>query len=192
MDEVAWLDGGREFVWVSEGDGWRHAYAVKRDGSGKRLLTKFDGDLASISRGRRRRRELYFIASPANARSATSMRRDSTATEPCGASRPRTSPARTATTFHRTAAGRCTRGHRSRTRQRPRSSRFRTIDPCGCWSTTRPSRSKVAPIIDPPVEFLKVTVDDGVVLDGYMLKPKAFDASRKYRSSSSSTANLPA
>ena len=40
--------------------------------------------------------------------------------------------------------------------------------------------SKAAPIIDPPVEFLKVTVDDGVVLDGYLLKPKAFDASRKY------------
>jgi dipeptidyl aminopeptidase/acylaminoacyl peptidase len=39
---------------------------------------------------------------------------------------------------------------------------------------------RAAAIIDPPVEFMKVPVDDGVVLDGYMLKPKTFDAARKY------------
>ncbi len=32
MDDVVWLNGGREFVWVSEKDGWRHAYAVAREG----------------------------------------------------------------------------------------------------------------------------------------------------------------
>ena len=67
MDEVAWLHGGREFVWVSESDGWRHAYAVKPDGSGKRLLTRFDGDLASITAVDTAAGNLYFIASPANA-----------------------------------------------------------------------------------------------------------------------------
>jgi dipeptidyl-peptidase-4 len=40
--------------------------------------------------------------------------------------------------------------------------------------------AKVAPIVSPAVEFLKVPVGDGVVLDGYMLKPKGFDATRKY------------
>jgi dipeptidyl-peptidase-4 len=67
MDEIAWLAGGREFVWVSEKDGWRHAYAVRRDGSGERLLTKFDGDLASIRAVDTAGGNLYFIASPANA-----------------------------------------------------------------------------------------------------------------------------
>ena len=57
MDEVAWLHGGREFVWVSESDGWRHAYAVKPDGSGKRLLTKIRWRSGLDYRGRHRRRE---------------------------------------------------------------------------------------------------------------------------------------
>ena len=105
--------GGREFVWVSEKDGWRHAYAVKRDGSGERLLTKFDGDLGlDYARSTRPQGNLYFIASPTNAtqRYLYAARLDGD-----GSVRRITpdEPARThtATTFRPTAAGRCTRGH---------------------------------------------------------------------------------
>ena len=38
----------------------------------------------------------------------------------------------------------------------------------------------MAPIVSAAVEFLKVPVGTVSVLDGYMLKPKAFDASKKY------------
>ena len=146
MDEVAWLYGGREFVWVSEKDGWRHAFAVKRDGSGKRLMTKLDGDSPRSPRSTRPAGNLYFIASPANATqrylyAATTRRRRNRAARHAN----RTSPARTATTFHRTDAGRCTRGRRFKAHPGPRSSHFQSIDPCGCWSTTRSSPAKQHP-----------------------------------------------
>ena len=33
VDDVPyWLHGGQQFIWVSERDGWRHAYMVSRDG----------------------------------------------------------------------------------------------------------------------------------------------------------------
>src|SRR5262249_23972590 len=32
VDEIRWLNGGKDFLWVSERDGWRHAYLVSRDG----------------------------------------------------------------------------------------------------------------------------------------------------------------
>ncbi len=47
-DEVVWFNQNREFTWTSEKDGWRHVYAVSRDGA-ERLLTKFDGDVAAIA-----------------------------------------------------------------------------------------------------------------------------------------------
>ena len=40
---------------------------------------------------------------------------------------------------------------------------------------------KITPLVSAaPVEFLKVDVGGGVVLDGYLLKPKDFDPARKY------------
>src|SRR5262249_47665985 len=39
---------------------------------------------------------------------------------------------------------------------------------------------KVAGLLKPPAEFVKVDVGGGVTLDGWMLKPPSFDASRKY------------
>ncbi len=180
MDDVVWLDGGREFVWVSEKDGWRHAYAVKRDGSSERLLTKFDGDIASISAVDSTSGNLYFIASPENATQRYlyaarldgdgSVRRVTPKDQP-GTHRYNISP-----------DGRWAM-HTWSTFQRPPKTDIVALPDhrsVRMLVDNAALASKAAPIIDPPVDFLKVTVDDGVVLDGYMLKPKAFDATRKY------------
>ncbi|HEX2534403.1 MAG TPA: DPP IV N-terminal domain-containing protein, partial [Chitinophagaceae bacterium] len=34
-----WINGGKEFVWASEKDGWRHLYRVSRDGRQEKLIT---------------------------------------------------------------------------------------------------------------------------------------------------------
>ena len=33
VDDLTWFGEGKEFLWLSERDGWRHAYVVSRDGS---------------------------------------------------------------------------------------------------------------------------------------------------------------
>jgi hypothetical protein len=43
-----------------------------------------------------------------------------------------------------------------------------------------PLAAKLAGMLDPAVEMLTVDVGGGVVLDGWMLKPRSFDPSRKY------------
>jgi dipeptidyl-peptidase 4 len=180
MDEVAWLEGGREFVWVSESDGWRHAYAVKRDGSGKRLLTKFDGDLASITAVDAAGGNLYFIASPSN---ATQRYLYTTRLDGDGTMRRITAENQPGTHKYDISPDRRWAMHTWSSFQNPPKTEIvalpahrsvrRLVDNAAL-------AKKVAPIVDPPVEFLKVMVDDGVILDGYLLKPKAFDASRKY------------
>ena len=39
VDEIPWLKGNKEFIWLSERDGWRHAYAVNRATGAARLIT---------------------------------------------------------------------------------------------------------------------------------------------------------
>ena len=65
-DPVVWINGGKEFTWVSEKDGWRHVFAIARDGGRERLLTKFDGDILSVEAVDAANGDLYFIASPSN------------------------------------------------------------------------------------------------------------------------------
>ena len=44
VDDLRWINAGKDFTWISERDGWRHLYVVSRDGSRTRLVTpgKFD------------------------------------------------------------------------------------------------------------------------------------------------------
>src|SRR5690606_25377507 len=171
---------GREFDWVSEKDGWRHAYAVKRDGSGERLLTKFEGDIASISAVDTTGGNLFFIASPANATQRYlysarldgdgSVRRVTPGDQP-GTHRYNISP-----------DGRWAMHTWSSFQMPPKTDVVALPDHRSVRMLVDNAAlaAKAAPIIDPPVEFLKVRVDDGVLLDGYMLRPTAFDATRKY------------
>jgi dipeptidyl-peptidase 4 len=41
-------------------------------------------------------------------------------------------------------------------------------------------RAKMKALVQPPVEFLKVEIGGGVILDALMIKPKNFDATKKY------------
>src|SRR5690606_26200018 len=61
-----WINNGKEFIWVSEKDGWRHLYRVDRKGNEK-LITPGDYDVIGINRIDEARGYIYFSASPENA-----------------------------------------------------------------------------------------------------------------------------
>ena len=62
-----WLNGGKEFIWVSEKDGWRHLYRISRDGKKETLVTKGNYDVMEIERIDENGGYVYFMASPNNA-----------------------------------------------------------------------------------------------------------------------------
>jgi dipeptidyl-peptidase 4 len=66
-EEFRWLQGDREFLWLSERDGWRHAYAVSRDGGDARLITPGDYDVVSVIGIDEKSGWIYVTASPADA-----------------------------------------------------------------------------------------------------------------------------
>jgi dipeptidyl-peptidase-4 len=62
-----WLKEGKEFLWVTEKDGWRHIYVVSRDGKQETLITKGSYDIERIKLVDEKNNYVYFMASPENA-----------------------------------------------------------------------------------------------------------------------------
>src|SRR5205823_4968000 len=56
-----------DLLWISERDGWRHAYRVDRATGQAKLLTLFDADIESIEGMDTDAGWLYFLASPDDA-----------------------------------------------------------------------------------------------------------------------------
>ena len=187
MGEVVWLrpkgtPAGRatEFVWLSEKDGWRHAYAVPRDGGRERLLTKFDGDVAAIDAVDTAGGRLYFTASPGK---STERYLHMARLDGDGASQRVTPQDQPGThTYNISPDGRWAMHTWSRFDVVPRTDIVSLPDHRSVRTLVDNAAlaKKIAAIVSPPVEFLKVDVGGGVTLDGYMLKPRRFDASRKH------------
>lgn len=62
-----WVNGGQDFLWVSEKDGWRHIYKISRDGKNFTLLTTGNYDIEQIKGIDEKNNYVYFSASPNNA-----------------------------------------------------------------------------------------------------------------------------
>ncbi len=67
VNDLVWLEGGEQFTWVSERDGWRHAYLVSRAGGEVTPITPEPFDVISIQSIDGDGGWLYYIASPDNA-----------------------------------------------------------------------------------------------------------------------------
>ena len=64
VDDLHWLEGGTRFTWMSERDGWNHAYIVSRSGEEITLLTPGEYDVVNVDALDSRGGWLYFTASP--------------------------------------------------------------------------------------------------------------------------------
>ncbi|MFN2317933.1 MAG: DPP IV N-terminal domain-containing protein, partial [Gemmatimonadales bacterium] len=64
VDDLVWLNGGKEFTWVSERNGWSKVYVVSRDGRQVRLVTPGAFDVLGIQAIDAHGGWVYYIASP--------------------------------------------------------------------------------------------------------------------------------
>lgn len=62
-----WIKDGKEFIWISEKDGWRHIYKISRDGQTEVKLTTGPYDIDEIKCIDEENNLIYFTASPYNA-----------------------------------------------------------------------------------------------------------------------------
>ena len=174
-----WLDNGKQFVWPSEKDGWRHLYAVSRDGKSEQLITKGSFDVIDIVSIDRSHGFVYYLASPKNAtqkylyRSAINGKGEAemvTAADQPGTHEYKLSP-KAEFAFHVFTNF-----------YTPYSFEWiRLSDGKGLGGqNTVADAIKKADKSSGGIEFFKVTTDDGIEMDGWMQKPKNFDPSKKY------------
>jgi len=180
VETIEWLPGNRRFLWLSERDGWRHVYAAGRDGTRPVLITPGPFDVIEIAAVDAVGGWLYYIASPDNAtqRYLYRMRLDGSGkperVTPIDAPGTHTyvvSPdSRWAIhTWSRFDAPPVTDLVRLPAHQSVR----RLVD-------NATLRAAVDSLITRRTEFFKVRVGDGVMLDGWMIRPRDFDSTETY------------
>lgn len=63
---IQWLAGGKEFLWFSEKDGWRHIYRITKEGK-ETLVTAGNYDVMDLRYVDEANNQVYFLASMSNA-----------------------------------------------------------------------------------------------------------------------------
>ncbi|HWC99870.1 MAG TPA: S9 family peptidase [Candidatus Sulfopaludibacter sp.] len=173
-----WINDGKSLLWTSERDGWDRAYGFNRDGGAPRAISPPGWDVVSI--GEVTGGWMYFIASPDNA---------------------------TQRYLYRTRIDEQGKAERLTPANEPGTHSY-NISPDGRWAFHTHSRFDVPPATDlvqlpehrvvrslvdnaelrakvhamwsPAPEFFQVPGADGTTLDAWMIKPRNFDASKKY------------
>jgi len=172
-----WINNQKQFIWVSEKDGWRHLYKIDKNGKKETLLTNGKYDIESIKCIDEVSNYIYFMASPDNATQLYlyKVKMDG----------------KTAAVLVSPAGLKGTHNY--------------TISPNGKWANHGFSNYKTMPVKEwvslpdhkavddkksiaatiktdenSTLKYTTVTTEDGVTLDAWISAPKDFDSTKKY------------
>lgn len=175
-----WLEGGRKFTWLSERDGWRHLYLVSRSGKKIKLLTPGEFDVISMVGLDEERGLAYYIASPDN---PTQRYLYCSPLDGSGKVQ-RVTPAGLVGTHSYQMSQDCKWTiHTYSSANKPpaidlvRLPEHKTVR---VLENNRELCEKVAALKKLPTEFFRIDIGDGVLLDGWVIKPPDFDPKKKY------------
>ena len=178
--EAEFINGGKDFLWHSEKDGWRHLYRVSKDGKTVVDLTPGNFDVISMLAFNESKNVVYFMASPENQGQRYLYRASldgSTTPE-------RVTPSKfdgnnryymskdTSNAMHTHSA--FSTPSTSRTINVADHSTIKVL------TENTELKQKLASTNLPNHEFIQVSAQDGTVLDAYIMTPKNLDKSKKY------------
>ncbi|MCB9951989.1 MAG: S9 family peptidase [Planctomycetaceae bacterium] len=177
---LIWVEEGTSFLVISEQDGWRHARRYSRDGEKLCLLTQGDYDIIDRAAVDEAGGWFYFYASPDNG---------------------------TQSYLHRVPLDGSGTLERVSPENQPGTHEY-VFSPDAKWAFHTYSTIDTPPVIDlvevaghrvvrvleenaelvaraknvisHPTEFLQLDIGDGVAMDALLMRPREFDASKKY------------
>ncbi|MCP5523822.1 MAG: S9 family peptidase [Verrucomicrobiales bacterium] len=178
-DDAVWFDDDRKLLWLSERDGWRHAYSIARENGKAHRLTRGNYDVIDVLGLDEAKGLFYFTASPKNATEQYLFR----------------------------APLKGGKARRVTPKDQPGTHSY-SLSPDRQWAIHTWSRFDVPPLVElinlpdhkrktlfedneklmkqladlPPVqtEFFQVPTGEGAVLDGWRIMPPDFDAAKRY------------
>jgi dipeptidyl-peptidase-4 len=180
VDDARWLDKGSSFLWTSERSGWRHVYNISRDGKSVKNLTKGEFDVINIQTVDEKNGWLYYIASPKNVAQKYLYRSKLDGS----LSNQRVTPEEFAGTNRYQMSPDGQWGiHSHSTFTQPTQKRLVKIEGHQTKHMMMDNKeliNKLAKLPKTDHEFFQVSAQDGVVLDGYIIRPADFDPKKKY------------
>ncbi|WP_374462684.1 S9 family peptidase [Chryseobacterium sp.] len=168
-----WIDNGKEFLWLSEKDGWRHIYKIDMNGK-ETLITKEAFDVIKPEFFDVQNKQIYFLASPNNATQKylykVSMKggkaQKVTPEIYTGSNDYKISPNGKIAMFTNDNINALSIGS--------------IVSLPEHKELVAAKRSAKADPAMSKAEFFQVTTQDGITLDGWVVKPKNFDPNKKY------------
>ena len=173
-----WINEGKEFIWASEKDGWRHLYRVTRDGKKEIRITNGNYDVMEITRIDEKGGYVYFMASPTNATQKYLYRTKLTGK----GKEERVSPA-SQNGFHdySLSPNAAFAHHIFSNISTPYAEEWISLpDHKGLNGANKVNDAIAKAEKANNVEFFKVKTEEGVEMDGWMVKPLSFDSTKKY------------
>ena len=177
---LTWVRNGEAFIVVTEKDGWRHAFLDSRDGKELSLLTPGNYDIIDRAIVDEKNGRYYFYASPDNGTQRYLYRvpLDGSGTKECVSPKEQ----------------RGTHDYRFSPDAQWAFHTFSTLDSppivelvelqghrvVKVLESNDALRKTMSQLITHPTEFLQLDIADGVTVDAWLIKPRDFDASKKY------------
>ncbi len=179
VKNINWINKGREFLWISERDGFRHIYRVDLKGN-MRKITMGNYDVISLSKIDEKRGLVYFIASPSDSvrRYLYSVRLDGK-----GGFKRITPLKYKGMNYYNISKNARYAFHTYSNFETPSITEIIKLPSHKLVKvvvSNKKLKEKIMGLKRKPVEFFRVDIGNGVKLDGYCMKPYNFDPSKKY------------
>jgi dipeptidyl-peptidase-4 len=179
-DDVTWLEEAGDFTWISERSGWRHIYRVSTDGQSVVDLTPGDFDITKMAAVDETGGWLYFIASPENITQRYLYR---TRLDGSGSMQRVTPGEYSGTNSYQISKDSLWAVHTFSSISQPPQTRLVSLPDHDTRQVVEDNQQlvdRLSAIALGELEFFQVKARDGLVLDGWIMRPPEFDPDQKY------------
>ena len=172
-----WINNGKEFLWATEKDGWRHLYRISKDGKNETLVTRGNYDVMDICSIDEANGYVYFMASPANATQKYLYR---ISLDGKGTAELLSPVNQLGThTYNVSPAGNFAY-HSFSNHYTPSSSDWVSLPAHKPIEQDAVNKAVAKSQKPANISFFTITSADNITMDAWMVKPKNFDSTKKY------------
>ncbi len=174
-----WIASGKEFIWFSEKDGWRHLYRISHDGTKEIKITNGDYDVIDLLNVDEKNGYVYFYASPVN---ATKQFLYKTKLDGKGKLERVSPEGEEGTHYYDISPNSKFARHSFSNYYTPPMTEWVTLPAHKSFNPADDIRKKINPgeKAKSNISFFKTTTEEGVTMDGWVVRPKNFDSTKKY------------
>ena len=180
VDDFRWLENGAAFTWLSERDGWRHVYIVSRADGRARLVTPGAFDVISVEMIDAQGGWLYYMASPDNPTQRYLFR---TRLDGQGKAERLTPLNQPGSHSYQVSPNGAWAIHVYSTFDSPEVTDLVLLPQHTSARVLAPNqvlRERIRALERKPTEFFQVDIGNGILLDGWSIKPPDFDPTKAY------------